>query len=51
MWLMQLQRCGQQRKSGMTGPVNIGSGKPVAIGELALQIGAAAGAPRPDQTG
>jgi nucleoside-diphosphate-sugar epimerase len=27
-------------KSGLTGPVNIGSGKPVAIGELALNIGA-----------
>jgi len=26
-------------KSGLTGPVNIGSGKPVAIGELALKIG------------
>ncbi len=32
-------------QSGLTGPVNIGSGKPVAIGELARQIGEILGRP------
>ena len=32
-------------QSGMKGAVNIGSGKPVAIGELAVQIGALLGRP------
>jgi nucleoside-diphosphate-sugar epimerase len=32
-------------QSGLTGPVNIGSGKPVAIGEIARQIGEMVGKP------